>query len=176
MPHILGGSILVQIKRRHELSSSKIKDLINNLKERYGSKILDLFEQATKIEIIETPRETVYAIDGRILFIEKNNLIFPTIKMVQKERERIELPEVVVDMGAVPYVCRGANIMRPGIVAFSNPETKKGQIVQILDEKNRVIIAIGRLQMNGADIQQKQKGPIIENLTWVGDVYWQLSL
>lgn len=164
-----------QIKRRHELSSNKIKELTNYLKGLYGTKILDLFEAAKKIERVETDRGSAYALDGKIMFLEKDGLIIPTVKLAQEERELMDLPEVVVDMGAVPYVCRGARIMRPGIVAFSNPETKKGQIVQILDEKNRVVIAIGRLEMNGVDIQQKQKGPVIENLTWVGDDYWQLS-
>lgn len=147
------------------------------MKERYGSKILDFIENAKKIEILETKQGHIYAIDGRTLFIEKNNLIFPTVKMVQEELNRIELPEIVVDMGAVPYVCRGAMIMRPGIVDFSNPEQlKKDQIVQITDEKNRIVIAIGKLRMDGTEMKQKQKGPAIENLTWVGDAFWNLSL
>ncbi len=147
------------------------------MKERYGSKILKFIEHAKKVEILESKQSHVYAIDGRILFIEKNNLIFPTVKMIQEESKQIELPEIVVDMGAVPYVCRGAMIMRPGIVAFSNPEQlKKDQIVQITDEKNRIVIAIGKLLMNGIEMKQKQKGPAIENLTWVGDTYWNLSL
>lgn len=147
------------------------------MKERYGAKILDLFEHAKKVEIMETKQGNVYAIDGRCLFIEKNNLVFPTVKMVQEEQERIELPKVVVNMGAVPYVCRGATIMRPGIVTFSNQEQlKKDHIVQIVDEKNHIVIAIGRLQMNGVEMKQKQKGSAIENLTWVGDSFWDLSL
>ena len=115
-------------------------------------------------------------INKKALFLEKDNLIIPTVKMAQEWQNYIELPEVIVDMGAVPFVVRGARIMRPGIVAISNPEIKKGQIVQILDEKNRAVLAIGRLELDGIDIQQKQKGPVIENLTWVGDAYWQLSL
>ncbi len=147
------------------------------MKEHYGSKILDFIEQAKKVEILETKQGYIYAIDGRTLFIEKNNLIFPAVKMVQEESNQIELPEIVVDMGAVPYVCRGAMIMRPGIVAFSNPEQlKKDQIVQITDEKNRIVIAIGKLRMDGTEMKQKHKGPAIENLTWVGDAFWNLSL
>ena len=167
---------MVHIKRRHELSSSKIKNLINTLETHYGSKILTIVEQAEKIERLETDRGNAYAINDRVVFIEKGNLIIPTVKIVQEWHQCIELPVVVVDMGAVPYVCRGAKIMRPGIITLSNPETKKGQIVQILDEKNRAVIAIGRLQMNGGDLLQTQKGPVIENLTWVGDAYWELSL
>lgn len=164
------------IKRRKELSSSKIRELIEYVKSNYGAKSGYLFETANKIERWEIKRGSAIALDGIILFIEKNGIIVPTVKLAQDKQEHLDLPEVVVDMGAVPYVCRGARIMRPGIVELPKPETKKGQIVQIRDEKNHVVIAIGRLEMNGVDIQQVNKGPVIENITWVGDIYWQLSL
>ena len=47
-------ALSIRIKRRHELSSSKIKKFINALKELYGSKILSLIEQGGKIELVET--------------------------------------------------------------------------------------------------------------------------
>ena len=33
-----------------------------------------------------------------------------------------KFPYVIVDMGAIKFVCKGANIMRPGITKFSDFE------------------------------------------------------
>src|SRR5215203_466629 len=51
-------------------------------------------------------------------------------------------PSVVVDMGAIKFVCNGAKIMRPGITRFDN--FKKGDYVTVKDEKFSKILAVGR--------------------------------
>src|ERR1051326_7397185 len=44
-----------------------------------------------------------------------------------------KFPSVTVDMGAIKYVCNGAKILRPGIVAFGS--FAKGTIVAVKDQQ-----------------------------------------
>ena len=53
-----------------------------------------------------------------------------------------KFPRIIVDMGAVKFVCNGANVMRPGITKFSG-EFKEGDIVCITEESRNTFLAVG---------------------------------
>ncbi|MBC8498500.1 hypothetical protein H8D40_05880, partial [Candidatus Bathyarchaeota archaeon] len=53
---------------------------------------------------------TVFIIDGDIKLARRDEVLFPTLLNESVE----ELPSVLVDMGAIPYVCNGADVMSPG--------------------------------------------------------------
>ena len=53
-----------------------------------------------------------------------------------------KFPCVTVDMGAVKFVCKGANVMRPGIKKFSDFEN--GEIVCIVEESQNKFLAVGK--------------------------------
>jgi malignant T-cell-amplified sequence len=80
-------------------------------------------------------------------------------------------PSVVVDMGAIKFVCNGAKIMRPGITKFDS--FKKGDFVLVKDEKFSKVLAVGRALEDSVIAIQKTKGYIIENLHYIGDVFWE---
>ena len=46
-------------------------------------------------------------------------------------------------MGAIPYVCKGATVMAPGIVRVEG-EFGKGDLVLIVDMKHGKALALGR--------------------------------
>ena len=52
-------------------------------------------------------------------------------------------PKIVVDMGAIPYVCKGATVMAPGIVRVEG-EFGKGDLVLIVDMKHGKALALRR--------------------------------
>jgi Predicted RNA-binding protein (contains PUA domain) len=63
----------------------------------------------------------------KILKVDDNYLPFLTeIEMLKR------FPAVTVDMGAVKFMCKGANLMRPGIKEFT--EFKKDNLVCIVEE------------------------------------------
>ena len=53
-----------------------------------------------------------------------------------------KFPYVMVDMGAVRFMCKGANVMRPGIKKYSNFE--KERIVCIIEESQHKFLAVGK--------------------------------
>ncbi len=81
-------------------------------------------------------------------------------------------PYIVVDPGAVRFICGGANIMRPGVKAFPTP-FNKGDIVVIKEERYLKAIAVGEACTSSIEAQALTKGVIVENLHYVGDKAWE---
>lgn len=82
-----------------------------------------------------------------------------------------KFPSVMVDMGAVKFMCNGANVMRPGIRSFG--EFEKGQIVCIIEESQKKSLAVGRALVSSQEMSQMSKGIVIENLHYISDKYWE---
>lgn len=80
-------------------------------------------------------------------------------------------PSVVVDMGAIKFVCNGAKIMRPGITEFD--AFTKGDFVTVKDEKFLKTIAIGRALEDSVVAFRNAKGYVLDNLHYVGDEFWE---
>ncbi len=80
-------------------------------------------------------------------------------------------PSVVVDMGAVKFVCNGARIMRPGITKFDS--FKKGEFVTVKDEKFSRILAVGRALEDSVTAIHNTKGYVIDNVHYIGDAFWE---
>lgn len=82
-------------------------------------------------------------------------------------------PHVVVDMGAVRFICKGANLMRPGITRFGKFES--GDIVCIRDESQGKYIAVGRAITSSADAESAERGEVLKNLHYISDRVWEAA-
>lgn len=77
---------------------------------------------------------------------------------------------VTVDMGAVPFVHNGADVMGPGIVD-ADPAIREGDLVWVRDERNKRPLAVGLALAPAAQLV-KQPGKKVRNLHRVGDEIW----
>ncbi len=146
------------------LSKREIKKLIKRLKDEWG---------------IEAKPERVKAVS-----LKKGELLIggPTLLMLDDllvpflgEAELVErLPKVVIDMGAVPYVTRGANVMRPGIVEVRG-NVDRGRLVSVVDEKFGKALAVGLWEVEPDEFQRMKKGVVVKNLHYVGDEFWEAA-
>jgi PUA domain protein len=84
-----------------------------------------------------------------------------------------KFPSVTVDMGAVKFMCNGANVMRPGIRSFT--EFEKGQLVCIVEESQKKSLAVGRSLVSSKEMETMSKGIVIENLHYISDKYWEVK-
>ena len=82
-----------------------------------------------------------------------------------------KFPYVTVDMGAVKFVCKGANVMRPGITKFS--EFESGEIVCVIEESQNKFLAVGKAEMSSKEAQDASKGEVIKNMHYVSDNFWE---
>ncbi|MHA1890838.1 MAG: PUA domain-containing protein [Promethearchaeota archaeon] len=110
-----------------------------------------------------------------MIYINKEPCFF---KLKEKDDEwipyweicsKISLKKIMIDQPAVPYIADGADIMRPGIVNVDD-DIKENELVAVIDEKNKVIIAIGKALYNSEEIRKMEKGKVIKNIHHVGDV------
>ena len=78
---------------------------------------------------------------------------------------------VIVDMGAIKFVCKGANVMRPGITKFSDFE--KGEIVCIIEESQHKFLAVGKAEIPSKQLDETKKGEVIKNMHYISDIFWE---
>ena len=76
-------------------------------------------------------------------------------------------------MGAVKFMCNGANVMRPGIKNYS--EFSKDEIVCVVEESQNKFLAVGKSLVDSSEMEQISKGEIIKNLHYISDKFWEIS-
>ena len=88
------------------------------------------------------------------------------------ETEILEkFPNVEVDMGAVKFMCKGANLMRPGIKKFT--EFEKDKLVCIVEETHHKFLAVGKSVVSSSELENMEKGEVIQNLHYISDKFWE---
>ncbi len=123
----------------------------------------------TKVEEAETEDSArIYLLDDEILLFAVEGIIYPTLRCKCVD----SLPAVVVDMGAIPFVCKGADVMAPGITDIKTP-FEEGALVVVRDVKHGKALAIGKALRGSAAILAEKKGKVIHNLHYVGDRIWE---
>ena len=102
----------------------------------------------------------------KILKIEDDYLPFLS------ETETLEkFPNVIVDMGAVKFMCKGANLMRPGIKKFT--EFEKDHLVCIVEESQHKFLAVGKAIVSSSELEDMEKGEVVKNLHYISDKFWE---
>jgi len=82
-----------------------------------------------------------------------------------------KFPNVMVDMGAVKFMCKGANVMRPGIKKFT--EFEKDKIVCIVEESQHKFLAVGKSMVSSSELENMEKGEVVKNLHYISDKFWE---
>ena len=159
----------IRIRKRRRLRNKDIKSISEDI-----TKVLDVdvFTDGDTVDLAESSDYELLFVNGKILGIIYDGKPFLTIRGVLTYRPKNRW--VTVDMGAVPYVTKGADIMAPGIVD-ADLTICQGDLVWIRDEKNKVALAIGKSLMDGEDLILKDEGKSILNIHHVGDRLWKLE-
>jgi len=153
---------------RHFLKEKEKKILLQSFSETFGIEAQRLFGPKPRIEVFETLKHKIFIINGVPCLAKSDANLFPTLMF----KEMLALiPKVTVDMGAVPYICNGADIMAPGIVKI-NGGFKEKTLIVVLDQKYEKPIAIGRALFDSESSKALRQGKIFENLHYVGDSVW----
>jgi PUA-domain protein len=156
--------------RRHFLKTKEAKSLLRRASERLGMDLEQTFKDNASVEIVEADFAEIILVNNRPLMIKTGETLTPTL--VFKEYFD-HAPKVVVDMGAIPYVCKGANVMAPGIRRFEG-EFGKGNFVFVVDEKYGKPVAIGEIIYDVNEARMVKQGVVVKNVHFVGDKAWSL--
>jgi len=137
--------------------------LIYDLSQKFG------LNEASKIEVAEFEEKTIFILNEKIEFIEDENGLYPYLGGSYLGI----LPRVIVDMGAIRFVCNGADVMAPGITKMD--EFSEGSIVVIRDETHGKGLAVGISKKSSSEIEISKKGKVINNIHYVGDKLWDAA-
>lgn len=154
--------------KRYFLRTKEAKLILSEASEKLEVDFTQIFNSKATMELVEAGFAEIFNINSEPLLVRIGEKIFPTLVFT----ERFDLmPKVVVDMGAVPHVCNGANIMAPGIVRFEGA-FRKGDYVSVVDEKHGKTIAIGEAIYDADAAEKTAEGVVIKNIHFVGDKIW----
>jgi PUA-domain protein len=153
---------------RHFLKAKEAEVVLNEASEKLKADLKQLFNAKRNLELVQTEFAEIYLINGKPSLVKTQENIFPTLAFGEYSAL---LPKVVVNMGAVPHVCNGANIMAPGIVRFEG-EFKEDDFVLVVDEKYDKPIAIGKIIYNSRVAKKIAHGIVVKNIHHVDDRVW----
>ncbi|MBI5393211.1 DUF1947 domain-containing protein [Candidatus Woesearchaeota archaeon] len=163
------------------LSNSEIKEINDIISKSYN--LENFISKNDKVEINE---DIILINDEKLLFKHENNIL-PTLRLLMKTpllsglpnsenfakmQNSLQFKKITVDMGAIPFVIKGADIMRPGITNIEQG-IKKDEFIIIIDAQHKKNLAIGRTLFSGEEIQSMTKGRVIKNIHYVGDIIWK---
>ena len=128
------------------------------------NQILKLVSKQWKRELPKIKNLKVHFIDNNSQLISGNDLTILKINddylpFLNQTEVLQKFPNVMVDMGAVKFMCNGANVMRPGIKKYT--EFKKGDIVCVSEESQNKFISVGKAIMDSSELENVSKGEIM---------------
>ena len=143
-----------------------------------GNEILDKITSQWNMEIPKIKTLVLQELDENSSLITGDN--FKALKIGEtylpflSEASLLEkFPKVVVDAGAIKFVCNGANIMRPGIRKYT--DFKKDDIVVVVEESHSKYLAVGKSLVSSDEMQKTTKGEVVKNLHYISDKYWETA-
>jgi PUA-domain protein len=160
-----------QKQRRYSLKSKQAKQILNEVSERLKVNVDALFGTKANVEVAEADVGNIYLVNGKPLFFKTGERVLPTLLF---QDFVLRSPKIVVDMGAVPYVCNGADIMAPGIVRVEG-EFSKGDLVLVVDEKHGKPLAVGESLYDAANARNTKQGAVVKNVHFVSDKIWNFA-
>jgi len=153
--------------KRYFVSKHESRDYIEKVQASCG---LDLgVPRSAQVELIQ-PDDTArfLVVDGKYTFVESGSELFP---FVGSRSLTSMLPSVYIDEGAVRFILKGADVMRPGILRYDE-WGDKGRLVIVRDAGKERALAIGRALMTSAEMASATKGISLKNLHYAGDRVW----
>lgn len=157
----------MSVKKRHFISDSDLRDLIENLRPELGDGVEELLKDRVETAELESG-EKIILVEGCPALVKEEEEFIPLIQAAEK----LDLKSVIVDMGAVEPITGGADIMAPG-VSEVDEDIQRGEMICVRDEENRKIIALGRALKESPKLSGKE-GKVIKNIHHVGDKLWSI--
>ena len=158
------------VKKRRPINKKEARSIKEGI---FSTHEIEMPISAGKFEIGKTDNFDVLISKGNIIALMQDDLVHLSIRGLLINP--VERGWVQVDMGAVPYVCNGANTMSAGINDVS-PEVVKGQYVWIREENHHKPLAVGIALMDAEEMLTFQKGKAIKSLHYIGDKVWNYGI
>jgi len=154
--------------RRYFLKEKEARKLLLDFSQRLKTDVEQLLGSKPRIEVNKTEAAEIFIFNEKPLLARSGDELFPTLAF---DEVFSLLPRIVVDMGAVPYVCKGADVMAPGVVSIKG-EFRENDFLLVVDERHGKPLAIGVALFNSQAMKNVKHGKIVKNIHHVGDKLW----
>jgi len=156
--------------QRNFLREKEATHLLNTFAQKLKFDIKQLLDSSKpKIEVAEVGTAKIYYVNGRPLVASIEDALIPTLLF---EQALTLLPKITVNMGAVPYICNGADLMAPGIVKIEGTFTT-GEYALVVDERHGKPLALVVALADSQAMRSLKRGKVAKNVHYVGDGLWK---
>ena len=99
-------------------------------------------------------------IDGNIIYRKHESFWIPSLELLRSHPDF--LPKVIVDKGTPPFILKGADLMRPGIVSCD--KFTKDDIVVMVDQEHSFPIGTGIALFSSDELMAQEGGKVVKTL------------
>lgn len=153
--------IIYNMPNIKQLNNKESKEIVTNFKE-FGINIKE-----TRFEILKDKIDLLLSNKKAIGFYH-NQKLYPSLHTIFEYN--IELPKVYLDLGAIPFITKGADLMAPGIKDLDI--FGKNTLVILCDAIHKKALALGISGFNSEEIKAMEKGKVIKTIHYVSDNIW----
>lgn len=157
-------------QRRYPLKTKEAKQIISEASKKLKLDLEAMFGSKANVEVVDSEVGLIYLIGGKPLLYKAAEVL----PMLTFNEFVTQAPKIIVDMGAVPYVCKGADVMAPGIRRIEG-EFSKGDLVVVVDEKHGKALAMGESLYDAQTARSTKKGAVVKTLHYVSDKIWDFA-
>jgi PUA domain protein len=157
----------LRVRKRGRMREKEIRTLSDELSEMLG---VVVFTTKDTVDLADSSEFKLIFVNNEILGLLIKERPFLSVRGFLKYPATKRF--VTVDMGAVPFVTKGADVMGPGIVD-ADPEIKVGDLVWVREMKFSKALAIGEALANGDEMLAKKPGKLVKSIAYVGDKLWK---
>jgi PUA domain protein len=154
--------------RRRILRSRDSKKLLQEINSKIPA--ASSLAEPRNIEEVQIDAITLFFLDGEPLVFRLEGELYPTLRFLKSLEA---LPQLVVDVGAIPHICNGADVMGPGVKAVK-AQFGEGDLVLVVDEKFGKSLAVGISLLDSRSIERRPRGKVVKNIHHVRDRIWEV--
>jgi len=160
-----------ELSQRRFLREKEAVQLLDEFSRKLKADVKDLAGvKKPSLELAEGSHFKIFYLNGKPLFAATKDGLIPTLLF---EPALLMLPRIMVNMGAVPYVCNGADVLAPGVVKIEGAFAV-GDYLLVVDERHGKPLAVVSALVDSKAASGLQRGKVAKNLHYVGDVLWGL--
>lgn len=148
------------------ISKSETASLLKTISERWGIE----FPKIKNLKVHQITEDAQIIVGNGVKILKTNDEFLPFLSEINLLEK---FPYVMVDMGAVKFLCKGANVMRPGIK--NHTEFKKDEIICVIEESQQKFLAIGKSLVSSLDLEKMERGEVIKNMHYISDKFWEIG-
>ena len=143
---------------------------LSNKDKKELSKKINL--EISKKDEIKKNGEIYFFNNEKFLIGIKKDFLIPHLNSFDKKIfDENNFKKIFVDNGAVSFMVKGANLMKPGIENFDE-NIKKEEIILIKNKNFPKILCIGICKFSSLELENLDKGVIVENIHFINDKYF----